>query len=61
MNNCPYFGPVRGDSPCKDCPDSHRRPACRKGCEKDEAWHKEVERVKGNRREHERKLGVRIK
>lgn len=61
MNDSPYFGPVRGDSPCRYCEDRHLRPACRKGCKKDEEWHKEVERVKSNRREHERKLGIRIK
>ena len=52
------LGTIRETSPCKDCPDKHLRPGCRKGCEKDEAWHKELERVKGNQRAYERRAGI---
>lgn len=51
-------GPIRDMSPCKECPDKDQRPACRKGCEKDEAWHKELERVKDNQRRYERRIGI---
>lgn len=57
MNNF-VTRPIRDESPCKGCPDKHKRPACRKGCPKDEAWHKELERVNGNRRDHKRKLDI---
>lgn len=54
-------GPIRDAHPCKDCADKPNRPACRKGCPKDEAWHKELERVNGNRRAYEFQDGVRAK
>ena len=56
-----FTGTIRDDNPCKDCPDKDQRPACRKGCKKDADWHKELERVKQNKREYERREGVRYK
>lgn len=53
-----FSAPIRDKNHCKECPDKDKRPACRKGCEKDEAWHKELERVKANQRDYERRLGV---
>ena len=53
-------GPIRDNNPCKDCPDKPLRPGCRKNCEKDAQWHKEVERVNGNRRNHYRQWRIRI-
>lgn len=51
-------GPARDVSPCKTCPKKDQRPGCRKGCPKDEAWHKELERVKSNRREYESRISI---
>ena len=54
-------GPIRDIHPCKNCPDKEQRPACRKGCKKDEDWHKELERVNANRRSYDRRDGVKYK
>lgn len=56
-----FYSQIRDKNPCRDCPKKSQRPACRKGCEKDDAWHKELERIKANKRDYERQLGVRIK
>ena len=56
MQNFP--GPIRDKNPCKDCPDKPKRPGCRKGCQKDADWHKEVERVKSNQREYKRRADI---
>lgn len=61
MRGVPTHGPIRDESPCKDCPDNHKRPTCRKGCEKDAAWHEEIKRVKGNRKKYEQQLGIGLK
>lgn len=61
MIDVPFTAPIRGPHPCKTCPDIHKRPECRKGCEKDAAWHEELERIKCNRRKYEEKLGIGIK
>ena len=61
MSNNPFTGPIRDTNPCKDCPDKHLRPGCRKDCQKNADWHKELERVKGNQREYERRDSVRYK
>lgn len=61
MKDIPTYGPIRDENPCKTCPDIHKRPECRKGCERDAAWHRELERVKGNKQEYERMLGIRRK
>lgn len=53
-----FAGVIRDENPCKKCPDKGKRPACRKGCPKDEAWHKELERVKANQREYERNRNI---
>lgn len=57
MNNH-FSGPIRDENPCKDCPDKYDRPTCRKCCPKDAEWHKELERVKDNRRRYERRAGI---
>ena len=56
-----FSAPIRDKNPCKECPDKDQRPACRKGCEKDEAWHKELERIKANQRDYERMRSIRSK
>ena len=56
-----FTGPIRDDNPCRTCQQKDQRPACRKGCQKDADWHKELERVKGNQREYERRESVRYK
>lgn len=61
MKDVPFAAPIRDKHPCKTCPDIHKRPECRKECEKDAAWHRELERVKSNQREYERMLGIRRK
>jgi hypothetical protein len=61
MHNTFTAAPIRDISPCKDCPDKPKRPSCRNGCQKDAEWHKELERVKGNQREYERRDSVRFK
>ena len=53
-----FAGVIREETPCRTCPDKGKRPACRKGCPKDEAWHKELERVKANQREYERRRNI---
>lgn len=53
-----FAGVIRDENPCKKCPDKGKRPACRKGCPKDEAWHKELERVKANQREYMRGIDI---
>lgn len=53
-----FAGPIRDVHPCKKCHNKHQRPACRKGCQKDADWHKELERVKRNQREYERRTGI---
>ena len=55
------IGPIRNMHPCKDCPDKEKRPACRKGCQKDAEWHKELEKVNGNRIEYNRLECIRNK
>ena len=61
MRGVPTYGPIRDNNPCGTCPDKQQRPACRKGCEKDAAWHEELERVKGNQRKYEQQLGIGLK
>lgn len=54
-------GPTREASPCRTCANNQQRPACRKECEKDAAWHEELERIKGNRRKYVEQLGIGFK
>lgn len=61
MKDVPFSAPIRDPNPCKDCTDKHKRPECRKGCEKDAAWHEELERVKGNQRKYEQQLCIGLK
>lgn len=53
--------PIRDDNPCRTCADKDKRPACRKGCKKDAAWHNELERVKDNKRKYEQQIGIGIR
>lgn len=61
MRDVPTYGPIRDKNPCGTCPDKQQRPACRNGCEKDAAWHEELERVKSNQRKYEQQLGIGLK
>lgn len=61
MRGSPTIGPIRDEHPCKTCTDNQQRPTCRKDCEKDAAWHDELERVKSNRRKYEQQLGIGLK
>ena len=54
-------GPIRDENPCHDCKKPVRHTACHDTCKRHAAWQAEKERVKANRREYERKLGIRIK
>ena len=61
MRDATFAAPIRDDNPCHTCPDSHKRPECRKGCEKDAAWHEELARIKNNCRKYEEQLGIGLK
>lgn len=61
MKDVPFAAQIRDKHPCKTCPDIDKRPECRKGCEKDAAWHEELERIKRNRRKYEEQLGIGLK
>ena len=61
MRGVPLTGQIRDDNPCHYCVKPMRHTGCHDTCEKHAAWTAEKERVKANRREYERKLGIRIK
>lgn len=61
-----FDGPIRGPNPCYGC--TERFTACADNCPKDkrgeygrDAWLAEVKRVNKNRRDYERKRGIRVK
>ena len=61
-----FDGPIRGQNPCRGC--TERFTACADNCPKDkrgeygrDAWLAEVKRVNKNRRDYERKRGIRVK
>ena len=59
MRGCQIHGPIREDSPCKFCTDE-RHTACQDTCKRLRKWLDEVARVKKNREDYLRRLGVRI-
>lgn len=59
-------GPIRGSNPCHGC--TERFTACADDCPKDkrgeygrDAWLAELKRVNKNRRDYDRKRGIRVK
>lgn len=54
-------GPIRDENPCYNCQRPMRQPGCHDTCPDHAAWKAEIERIKANRREYERLLGIRIK
>lgn len=54
-------GPIRDVNPCYKCQKPMRQPGCHDTCKKHATWKAEIERIKTNRREYERLIGIRIK
>ena len=61
MRGQKILGPTRDENPCYYCKEPVRHTACHDTCKKHATWKAEIERVKANRREYERKLGIRLK
>ena len=60
MKGSSFTGPIRDENPCYNCQKPKRHTACHGKCKEHAKWKAEIERVKKNRQEYERKIGIGI-